>query len=217
MGIARLSCGLVLGLRQSEALGLWVSDVDLDNSFLRVHAQRTREKWRHGDRCTNLTGHTAACCPERVRQGESQVTKSAAGVRLVPMPDEVVDVMRNHLSHLAALRLRAGSQWRLDQPDWLFPGPLGAPLDHRADARRWVQLVERAAEGAPTGTHAARRRAATAWAETGADHALITAAFGWTRPELVDLYARPGVERSVAVANEVWSRGLLEGRDEESG
>lgn len=70
---------LSLGLRQSEALGLKWSDVDLDKGSLTVRRGRQRPGWKHG--CGNTCGRKiGGHCPERVAlRTDAAETKSGRG------------------------------------------------------------------------------------------------------------------------------------------
>ncbi|MEQ4305237.1 tyrosine-type recombinase/integrase [Plantactinospora sp. B6F1] len=122
---ARWAIALALGLRQSEALGLKWSDVDLEAGVLTVRRGRQRPRWRHGcgDRCgRKFGGH----CPERVPlRAETTETKSRAGRRSIGLSDELVMLLRQHRKEQDLERDQAAQLWR--EGGWLFATPIGEP------------------------------------------------------------------------------------------
>ena len=92
---ARWAIALALGLRQGEALALRWDDVDLEAKSLRVRATRLRPVYEHG--CDGECGKTAGYCPQRRQTNPTTgATKSAAGNRVVGLPDELVTLLKEH-------------------------------------------------------------------------------------------------------------------------
>lgn len=206
MDEARVVVGAIIGCRQSEAIGLQVTDIDLPRRQLRVERQRTRPAWRHGPDCPDPSAHTQGRCPVRI-DGAATVArpKTRAGIRTVTIPERYVPVFEDHLKRLAARRGLLGD--RLEDPTtpWLFPRAMGGKPAVRADSTAWAKLAKRACgANAPTGTHAARRHAATALAEAGVP--LLTAAeiLGWSGPGLAALYARISPEHRRDAMDRAW-------------
>lgn len=91
------------GLRQSEALGLGVADIDLGGRWIHVH--RTMRRF------------------DRTIDDPKNETSS----RYVPIPVALVEPLRVHLEHQRARAILAGDRWH--DPDGLaFTGDLGEPL-----------------------------------------------------------------------------------------
>ena len=116
---ARWLVGLSLGLRQSEALGLWWDDVDLDAGTLRVRRQLTRRR-------TN---------GEEIGFGP---LKSARSARVLALPPTLVDALRRHRDRQAAERESTAS-WA--DPRLVFASTVGGPIDHRNDTRAFKALL----------------------------------------------------------------------------
>ena len=108
---ARWAIALALGLRQGEALALRWDDVDLERKSLRVRATRLRPVYEHG--CDGDCGKTAGYCPQRrPTNGITGATKSAAGNRVVGLPDELVTLLKDHRRQQLKERIHAGSLWK---------------------------------------------------------------------------------------------------------
>ena len=117
---ARWAIALALGLRQGEALALRWDDVDLEGKSLRVRATRLRPVYEHG--CDGDCGKTAGYCPQRRQtNGITGATKSAAGNRVVGLPDELVALLKDHRRQQLEERIRAGSLWQ--DGGWVFTTP----------------------------------------------------------------------------------------------
>lgn len=104
---------LMTGMRPSEYLGLPWKDVDLDSCTVRV--QRTIE-WRYRGRW---------------QFAEPKTKKSRRGI---PIPPEVVDLLKTHRKAQLEVRLKAGSDWT--DHDLVFSDKLGGPLDRQNLLRR---------------------------------------------------------------------------------
>nr|WP_272944630.1 tyrosine-type recombinase/integrase [Kribbella catacumbae] len=121
---ARWAVALSLGLRQGEALALRWPDVDLDAKQLRVKWTCLRPIYEHG--CGGKCGRSAGYCTKKVRVnplvGE---TKSRAGKRVIGLPDELVELLRDHKAAQDEERRRARQLW--NGGDWVFAGLTGEP------------------------------------------------------------------------------------------
>ena len=107
------------GCRIGEALALRWDDVDLDNSTATIRRSSTT----------------------------SETTKTAAGVRTVPLLPEVVAALKARRSQQRADRLKMGPGWA-DAEGLVFTTGAGTPVDAH-NARRSLRLVLRKA-GLPT-------------------------------------------------------------------
>ncbi|HEY9476218.1 MAG TPA: site-specific integrase [Mycobacteriales bacterium] len=119
---ARWVLGLSLGLRQSEVLGLWWEDIDLDAATLRVRRQLLRRR---------NPGDTLTFGPP----------KSARSRRVLSLPAPLVTVLRDHKSTQDTERANAAT-WA--DPRLVFASATGGPIDHRNDTRAFKALLVRA-------------------------------------------------------------------------
>lgn len=175
---ARWSIGLGLGLRQGEALGLRWQYLDLDRGEMRVWWQVSRRMFEHG--CDGTCGRRkAGYCPQRylpLRSGETAVldlSKPATGdrrtglvlkepkgtsKRTVPLPDELIDELKEHRSAQLVERALAGAAWQ--DHGFVFPTEVGLPIDPKVDYREWRDLLDES--GVPAAKlHDGRHTAAT--------------------------------------------------------
>lgn len=122
---ARWAIALALGLRQGEALALRWEDLDLETRSLRVRATRLRPVYAHD--CEGDCGKTAGYCPRRRQiNGIIGATKSAAGNRVVGLPDELVAMLNDHRRQQLEERIHAGSLW--EEGGWVFTTLIGRPI-----------------------------------------------------------------------------------------
>ncbi|MEU5525397.1 site-specific integrase [Micromonospora chersina] len=117
---ARWIIGLSLGLRQSEVLGLWWEDFDLDAATLRVRRQLTRAR---------LAGEKLSFGP----------LKSARSMRVLPLPAPLVAAMRAHQQRQRRERAALADAWA--DPRLVFASTTGTPVDHRNDTRAFKALL----------------------------------------------------------------------------
>jgi integrase len=146
--LARWWVALALGLRQGEALGLLWDHVDLDAATptLTVRWELIRLMWRHG--CKSPCGKRPASCPARRDGGlVFEPPKSRRGLRTLPLPDVIAQVLREHRKAIVAARLAAGPRWvKIVGPDgerggFVFPAPLGGPTNPRDDWGQWKGIL----------------------------------------------------------------------------
>ena len=189
MGPARVACSCVLGMRQGEILALTVDDVTWADGLptsLIVRRTLSRNMWKHGPACQTSDSHTASRCQYRVRAQLTGDPKTENGFRAVPIPSLWRQVFKDQATAAADLAEQQGSGRR-----WLFPGPRGGRPREDTDAHAWARMVRRVlGPDAPTGTHAGRRRAATALAEAGVPLYVAKKLLGWGSGELMNIYAR---------------------------
>jgi integrase len=134
---ARWTVALALGLRQSEALGLMWSDIDLKRGTLAVRRGLHR-----------VTG-------QGLTFGEPKTDRSR---RVIVVPKQLLAELRTHKKAQQAERAEADGYWT--EHDLVFPNELGGPMDDRNDYRSWVKLL-RAAKVRRIRLHDGRHTAAT--------------------------------------------------------
>ena len=120
---ALFTVALAVGLRQSEALGLRWSDIDLRTGRLSVG--RALQRY---DRDFHL-----------------DEPKTKRSRRTVALPGPVVQSLREHRARQLEERLRAGPAWVGERwGDLVFSNETGAPLHGTTVARRFKQLIAEA-------------------------------------------------------------------------
>lgn len=178
---ARYAAALLMGTRQSEALGLTIEAVDLERGVVDIGWQLQDLPSQHG--CGSTTApfpcgyKQAARCPSksfRVPLGyeyrllERNLAlvrpKSEAGKRQIPLIPPMARALQQHLAVTANLPNPHGLVWR---------NPDGSPITHKADADGWKRLA--GAAGLPTNytQHWARHSAATLLLEAGVDAKIV--------------------------------------------
>ncbi|MBB5117788.1 integrase [Streptomyces eurocidicus] len=182
---ARWAVALALGLRQGEVLGLRWQDVDLDGGFLVVRSSRHRPRYAHG--CVDPCGRKAAgYCPQRRRTNpELSTTKSRAGRRAVGLPEQLVDLLRAHLTTQEEERTAAGKRW--EENRLVFPDEHGRSPSHRRDWAEWKALLTEAKvrEGR---LHDARHTAATVLLILGVPERAVMGLMGWSTTAMAARY-----------------------------
>jgi integrase len=118
---ARWTVALAVGLRQSEALGLQWSDVDLANGTLTV---------RRGL-------HRVA------RQGlVYEEPKAERSRRTLALPVQLVEALRAHRAAQLEERVTAGPLWQ--DNDLVFTQANGRPIERKSDWKAWKNLLNEA-------------------------------------------------------------------------
>lgn len=202
---ARWAIALALGLRQGEALALRWEDVDLEGKSLRVRATRLRPAYEHG--CDGTCGKTAGYCPQRRQtNGIVGATKSAAGNRVVGLPDELVSLLKQHRRDQLEERIRAGSLWQ--EGGWVFTTLLGRPIAPNSDYHEWRALLDRA-EVRHARLHDARHTAATVLLVLAVPERTVMSIMGWSSTSMAARYQHVTDPIRREVANRVG--GLLFG------
>jgi integrase len=120
---ATISCGVMLGLRPGELLGLCWSDVDLELGRLTVRRSLKREN-------------------NQLRFGKP---KTARSVRTLDMPIAVGDALRAHKTRQARERLAAGPLW--SDVDLVFSTEVGTPIDPSNYRRDFSRMTAKAGIG----------------------------------------------------------------------
>lgn len=202
---ARWAIALALGLRQGEVVALQWDDIDLNAKALRVRATRLRPVYKHG--CGGTCSKVAGYCPHRLqRNGHTGATKSAAGNRIIGLPDELVALIESHRRAQLSERLAAGSLW--EEGSWLFATRFGRPINPNSDYREWKALLERAGVRHAR-LHDARHTAATVLLVLGVPERTVMSIMGWSSTSMAARYQHVTDPIRREVANRVG--GLLFG------
>src|SRR3954454_9475226 len=118
---ARWTEALAVGLRQSEALGLQWSDVDLDKGTLTVRRGLHRVAQRG------------------VVFEEPKADRSR---RTLALPGQLVEALRAHRAAQLEERVTAGSLW--EDHDLVFAQANGRPIERKSDWQAWKALLHEA-------------------------------------------------------------------------
>jgi integrase len=218
----RWSVGLALGLRQGEAIGLRWQYLDLDRGEMRVWWQLTRRMFEHG--CGGTCGRRkAGYCPQRhlsVRTGESTVLdlskppeedrrmglvmKEPKGKskRTVPLPDELVEQLRQHQRSQMVERALAGTAWQ--DHGFVFARLDGRPIDPKDDYQEWRQLLDDS--GVPaTKLHDARHTAGTIMTALGVPIQVVQEVLGHSDLRVTRRYVHVASEMAKAATARIGS------------
>jgi len=117
---ARLHIALLLGLRQGEALGLSIEDLDFESSTLSVSKQVEK-----------IDGTVVR-----------RPLKTSASVRPLVIPAKSLEVLKDHLKIIEKMKSDAGVTWK--ENGLLFPNDHGEPLNAKVDYNRWLKALKNA-------------------------------------------------------------------------
>jgi integrase len=201
---ARWSVALALGLRQGEALGVRWPDLDLDEGKLTVRVQLQHLPWQHG--CVNSDGQPTCGkgpgrCPSRHGGGPVLVpVKSAAGRRVMALPDAMLDHLRRHVAAQAAERLRAGTRW--EDHGLMFAREDGSPIRKETDSAEWHRIL-RLAGVRRARLHDARHTAATLLLVQGVPAGVAMRLLGHSNTRVTDRYQHIVEEAAKTAAQQV--------------
>jgi len=163
---ARWTVALAVGLRQSEALGLRWSDLDLETGTLNV-----------------LRGlHRVA------GQGLTyEEPKSDRSRRRLALPPQLVEGLKTHRKVQRKERREAGALW--EDHGLVFAQVSGRPIDRKADWRAW-RAVLKAAEVRTVRVHDARHTAATLLLSSGVHPRVVMELLGHSQMRTTtDIYS----------------------------
>ena len=118
---ARWTVALAVGLRQSEALALRWSDVDLDNGTLSVRRGLHR-----------VSGQGLVY----------EEPKADRSRRNLALPAQLVDALQAHRAAQLEEQITAGPLWQ--DHDLVFAQANGRPIVHKSDSRAWKTLPREA-------------------------------------------------------------------------
>jgi len=117
---ARLHIALLLGLRQGEALGLSIDDIDFESSTLSVYKQV--------EKINGAVVH--------------RPLKTSTSMRSLVIPARSLDVLRDHLKIIENMKNTAGVAWK--ENGLFFPNGHGEPLNSKVDYNRWLKALKKA-------------------------------------------------------------------------
>ncbi|WP_326694341.1 tyrosine-type recombinase/integrase [Streptomyces sp. NBC_01766] len=172
---SRWVIALALGLRQGEVLGMQWTDVDFELGVIRVRRGRLRPRYEHG--CSDRCGRKPGFCPQKINvRRETKSVKSRAGQRPIGVPDELMDLLRQHKEGQGRERALARDLWA--EKGYVFTSPVGEPLNPNTDFHRWKDLLK-AAGVRDARLHDARHTAATVLLILGISDAVVDSIMGW--------------------------------------
>ncbi|HVA09331.1 MAG TPA: site-specific integrase [Acidimicrobiales bacterium] len=201
---ARWSVALALGLRQGEALGLQWSDIDLDHGRLTVRAQLQYLAWQHGCVTTDgdpTCGRDTGRCPSRHGGGPKLVpVKSSAGRRMLDLPGQMIEQLREQVKTQAAEREYAMNLW--NDHGLIFTREDGNPIRREADSAEWHRIL-RSAGVRPARLHDARHTAATLLLVQGVPPGVAMRLLGHSDIRVTSRYQHVLEETAKAAAEQV--------------
>lgn len=189
---------LTLGLRQGERLGLIWDDVNLDAGTLRVERTIVMKLWEHG--CTH-SGRQPTCgrknggdCPQRHNGGFVMgPPKNRAGTRTIPLPNQLVDILKHHKVQQRRRQLEAGTRWvgAIDAAgkkwDLVFTNSRGQLIRPNEDWKAWNSFtINQGVKGMRV--HDARHTAATVLLSMGVSPQVTMDIMGWSSPSMLARY-----------------------------
>ena len=176
---ALLTLLAMTGLRRSEAIGLAVTDIDLNA-------------------CTLTVRRTVVQAGREVAVREN-VGKSSSSLRTIHLPAPLLPVLHRQIAAVSAEVLKFGPGYCRD-PLLLFPGVGGFPLRPNSLSTTFRRVNRVAGVNAPP-VHTLRHTAATVMLGAGIDIATIAAQLGHASPAITArVYLHADDERSKAGA-----------------
>jgi len=132
-------------------------------------------------------------------------TKSAAGNRVIGLPDELVAMLKLHREDQERERAAAKQLW--NESGWLFSSPTGEPINPNSDYHAWKALLK--AAGVRDGRlHDARHTAATVLLVLGVPERTVMSIMGWSTTAMAARYQHvtDPIRRDVArrVGSLIW-------------
>ncbi|MBR3743146.1 MAG: site-specific integrase [Clostridia bacterium] len=151
------------GMRVSELCGLKWKDVQADGLHV-ARINMTIKDWQ-ADGYINV----------------ETLPKTAAGKRVIPLPNSVKAILEDQRRAQMEQRLKAGSAWAGEDPGkancYIFANSLGKPADRHNIARAFRDLCDKA--GIPRrGIHTTRHTFATNWVQNNPDIASLSRILG---------------------------------------
>jgi integrase len=172
---AAVICGLMLGLRPGELLGLSWADVDMKGRCLTVRRSLKRE------------GRT-------LRLGDPKTPRS---LRTLTMPPTVLEAFRAHRARQAQERLAAGPLW--SDSGLVFASEVGTPLDPSNLRRSFARITHRAGLG-KWHPHELRHSAASLLSHSGVSIEEVADLLGHTDVRMTSSTYRHRITRAIGAA-----------------
>jgi len=119
---------LATGLRQGELLGLKWSDIDMINKELHVKRSLKQVSIISAD-------------GTRKRKTIEQIPKTKGSIRTVPIPNNLINILKAHSSIQKQEKLKAGSSYKVS--DFVFTTEVGTTIDARNITRQYERLLIR--------------------------------------------------------------------------
>lgn len=205
---ARWLLSLLTGARVGEVLGLQWDRVNLEVGTIDLAWQLDRLPMKHG--CSKgkptCKMRRISDCPGAVfdvrsglefihLDGPNCLTrpKSAAGIRVIPLPPMLVDALKRH---------RKATFGQVNPNGLLFHRPDGGALDDKADRAEWVALLARL-EVAPVDLHSARHTMATLLMDQGIDTKIVQGIMGHAQATTTQLYQHANLTMARAALEEL--------------
>ncbi|MGH3501886.1 MAG: tyrosine-type recombinase/integrase, partial [Nocardioidaceae bacterium] len=150
--------------------------------------------------CPPTCDRHASTCPKR--QGGGLVFRPPKGKsrRIVPLPAELVSVLRAHRKAQVAERLASGDAWK--ENDLVFAHPDGTPVDPRQDWHDWKELL--AAAGVRNArVHDGRHTAGTLLIEMGVHVRTVQEVLGHSDIRVTERYTHVASPMTRAAAEQM--------------
>ncbi|MGH3682831.1 MAG: tyrosine-type recombinase/integrase, partial [Natronosporangium sp.] len=116
---------------------------------------------------------------------DTDEAKSRAGRRVLGLPDELVDLLRQHRDVQGREREHARQLW--SGGGWVFTTPTGRPLNPNTDYREWKRMVCEAGLR-DARLHDARHTAATVLLILGVPERAVMGLMGWSNSAMAARY-----------------------------
>jgi integrase len=165
-------------MRQGECLGLSWDDISFEEQVIRVRRSLGR-----------VSGNGLVL----------EDLKTNSSIRDLPLPQELLDLFRQHKRKQLESRFLAGSDWI--ENGLVFTTKLGTPIDNGNDRKAWDKLLKEAGVK-PIKLHAARHTAATILLENGTDIVVVSKLLGHSSIQTtVEYYAHVKKESKLKAIN----------------
>jgi integrase len=162
----RWALALLYGMRQGECLGLRWEDISFINESLQVR----RSQGRFAGKGLVL-----------------EDLKTSSSVRNLPLPNEILELFKQHKREQLKQRLKLGANWI--ETGQVFTTTIGTPIDNGNDRKAWDKLL-RESGVRPIKLHAARHTAATTFLANGTDIVVVSKLLGHSNIQTtVEYYA----------------------------
>lgn len=163
-------CYALLGLRKGEGLGLRWQDVNFETGTITI-AQQVQTIPGRGDQKGRL---------------DIGKPKSEAGERVLPAPERLLSLLRQHRAAQLELRLRHADRWQ--DNDLVFCGVEGKPVWPSRVAEGWYRLRDKAGLPTTSKLHHLRHSLATLLDESGATETIKAAILGHAKTTVTQRY-----------------------------